>query len=143
MAAKKAAMDRSKPKSAQNPPPGRRDDAAARDRRAADNPTGRVKFDDRGNAIWEWSITTGAFSPELSTQRMKRLENTALTVAEDAPTPFSPVKVNPLGTAKGYDPYDSGKLMKTSERPRKKDLRKLSEWVAMRKMAEKKGGKDD
>jgi hypothetical protein len=33
--------------------------------------------------------------------------------------------------------------MKTSERPRKKDLRKLSEWVAMRKMAEKKGGKDD
>jgi hypothetical protein len=30
--------------------------------------TGRVKFDERGNAIWEWQVTTGAFSPEVSTR---------------------------------------------------------------------------
>jgi hypothetical protein len=43
-----------------------------------------------------------------------------------------------MGTVKGYDPYDSGRLARTPERPRKKDLRKLSEWVALRKQASSK-----
>jgi hypothetical protein len=98
--------------------------------------TGRVKFDDRGNAIWEWQVTTGAFSPEVSTQRLQRLEHPALSIADDAPTPFETVRSNPLGTKKGYDPYDSGKLGKTPAPPRKKDLRKLSEWLKLKKQAD-------
>jgi hypothetical protein len=93
---------------------------------------GRVKFDDRGNAVWEWAVTTGAFGAEGSAQPLKRLDNPALSLADDAPTLFDTVKPNPLGTVKGYNPYDSGKLAK-ARAPRKKDLRKLSEWLRLRK----------
>ena len=102
--------------------------------------TGRVQFDDRGNAVWEWSIATGAFGREVSTERLQKLENPGLSLADDAPTPFDTVKSNPLGTVKGYNPYDSGKLGKT-EPPRKKDLKKLSEWLALKKQAS--GNRDD
>jgi hypothetical protein len=103
--------------------------------------TGRVKFDDRGNAIWEWSIATGAFGREVSEERLQRLEHPALSLADDAPTPLETVRANPLGTKKGYDPYDSGKLGKRPEPPRKKDLRRLSEFIKLKKQAE--GNKDD
>jgi hypothetical protein len=99
-----------------------------------DKSTGRVTFDDRGNAIWEWAVTTGAFSADITTQRLKKLENPTLSLADDAPPPLDTVKANPLGTVKGYNPYDSGKLAK-AEVPRKKDLRRLSEWLKLRKQA--------
>jgi len=100
-----------------------------------DKSTGRVKFDERGNAVWEWQVTTGAFGAEVSTQRLQKLEHPALSIADDAPTPFETVRSNPLGTKKGYDPYDSGKLGNKPP-PAKKDLRKLSEWLKLKKQAE-------
>lgn len=103
--------------------------------------TGRVQFDDRGNAIWEWSIATGAFGREVSTARLRSLEHPALSIADDAPTPSETVRANPLGTKKGYDPYDSGKLGKPPAPPRKKDLRRLSEIIKLKRQAA--GNKDD
>jgi hypothetical protein len=103
--------------------------------------TGRVKFDDRGNAIWEWAIATGAYEREISTQRLHKLEHPALSLADDAPTPFETVRANPLGTKKGYDPYDSGKLAKSAVPRRKKDLRRLGEFFKLKKQAA--GNKDD
>ena len=100
-----------------------------------DKSTGRVKFDERGNAVWEWQVTTGAFGVEVSTQRLQKLEHPALSIADDAPTPFETVRSNPLGTKKGYDPYDSGRLGKKPP-PAKKDLRKLSEWLKLKKQAD-------
>jgi hypothetical protein len=97
--------------------------------------TGRVKFDDRGNAVWEWSVSTGAFGREVSTERLQRLEHPALSIADDGPTPGDVVRPNPLGTKKGYDPYDSGKLGKRPEAPRKKDLRRLGEFLKLKKQA--------
>ena len=102
--------------------------------------TGRVKFDDRGNAVWEWSVATGAFGREVSTARLQKLEHPALSIADDAPTPLDTVRPNPLGTKKGYDPYDSGKLGKRPEAPRKKDLRRLGEFLKLKKQAA--GNKD-
>jgi hypothetical protein len=102
--------------------------------------TGRVKFDDRGNAVWEWSVATGAFGREVTTERLQKLEHPALSIADDAPTPLDTVRPNPLGTKKGYDPYDSGKLGKRPEAPRKKDLRRLGEFLKLKKQAA--GNKD-
>jgi hypothetical protein len=102
---------------------------------ADDKKSGRVKFDDRGNAVWEWSVATGAFGREVSTDRLKKLESDALSLAEDAPTPLDLVQSNPLGTVKGYNPYDSGKLGKTREPPKKTDLRKLGDWLKLKKQA--------
>ena len=103
--------------------------------------TGRVQFDERGTAVWEWSIATGAFGREVSTERLKKLEHPALSLADDASNPFKTVRSNPLGTKKGYDPYDSGKLGKRPEPPKKKDLRRLSEVLKLKKQAA--GNKND
>jgi hypothetical protein len=100
-----------------------------------DKKSGRVKFDDRGNAVWEWSVATGAFGREVSTDRLKKLESDALSLADEAPTPLDLVQSNPLGTVKGYNPYDSGKLGKTREAPKKTDLRKLGDWLKLKKQA--------
>ena len=102
--------------------------------------TGRVKFDDRGNAIWEWSVATGAFGREITTDRLKKLENTGLSLAEDAPTPLGRVQSNPQGIVKGYNPYDSGKLGSTRT-AKKTDLRKLGDWLKLKKQAS--SNKDD
>lgn len=113
---------------------------AAPDAKADAKGTGRVRFDDRGNAIWEWSVATGAYGREVSTERLHKLEHPSLSLADDAPTPSETVRANPLGTKKGYDPYDSGKLGKPAAPPRKKDLRRLSEWLKLKKQAADKGG---
>jgi hypothetical protein len=105
--------------------------------------SGRVQFDERGNAIWEWAVTTGAFGREVSTERLKKLENPGLSLAEDAPTPFDKVKPNPQGVVKGYNPYDSGKLARSGPPSKKKDLRKLSDWLRLKKQAETQKPDDD
>ena len=102
-----------------------------------------MKFDDRGNAVWEWSVATGAFGREVSTERMQKLEHPALSLADDAPTPHETVRANPHGTKKGYDPYDSGKLGKAPGPPKKTDLRKLSEVIKLKKQAANNKGDDE
>jgi len=122
-------------------PSGKAGDAGANSRapspgpRAEPKKTGRVQFDDRGNAIWEWSVATGKFGQEVSTARLQKLEHPALSLAADAPTPVDRVKPNPQGTVKGYNPYDSGKLDKKPDATRKKDLHRLSEWLKLKKQA--------
>jgi hypothetical protein len=134
-------VSKEKPNTAPNPAPeGPAEPSSKRDGNG-EKSTGRVKFDERGNAVWEWQVTTGAFGQEVSTQRLQKLEHPALSIADDSPTPFETVRANPLGTKKGYDPYDSGRLGKKKEVPVKKDLRRLSEWLKLKKLAE--GNKDD
>jgi hypothetical protein len=98
-------------------------------------PSGRVQFDDRGNAIWEWAVGSGAFGREVSEDRLKKLENPELAIADDAPLSFDGVKSNPQGVVKlGRN---------GAPRRKKKDLRKLSEWLRLKKQAESKTRDDD
>jgi hypothetical protein len=101
--------------------------------------TGRVTFDDRGQAIWEWSMTTGRFETATTSTRLKKLTNVELSLIDDAPPPDAgKVMPNPSGTKQGYDPYDSGRLSRTdTQKPIKKDLRKLDEWIKLKKGAAK------
>ncbi|MEA3108986.1 MAG: hypothetical protein QOI88_3591 [Gammaproteobacteria bacterium] len=119
--------------------PGNRKASATETVGLARNNTGRVKFDERGNAVWEWAVTTGSFATDISTSRLKKLENETLALADDAPI-VSPsnhiVKPNPKGVVQGYSPYDSGLLAKTARPPaKKKDLRRLGEFIKLREQA--------
>ena len=78
----------------------------------------------------------------MSTQRLQKLEHPALSISDENTLPSS-VRPNPLGTKKGYDPYDSGKLGKKPGPPGKKDLRKLGEWLKEKKLAELNKDKDE
>jgi hypothetical protein len=120
-------------KNSQPAPPPAVPDVPAADRGIGGNHSGRVKFDDRGNAVWEWSTANGSFDANVSSQRMKKLEHPALSLAEDAPSPYDIARPNPLGKVKGYNPYESGKLGKPKEAAKKTDLRRLSEWMKLKK----------
>jgi hypothetical protein len=93
-----------------------------------DDRSGHVRFDDRGNAVWE-------------TARHRVLDHPGLTIADDdTPPQNSGARLNTKGGRTGYDPYDSGLLKrKRDELPKKKDLRALSKWIQLKKTLEQKG----
>jgi hypothetical protein len=98
------------------------------------NNTGRVKFDDRGNAVWEWAVNTGRFGPDETSALLERLELAALSLADDSAPQPAAVTRKPQH-AMGYCPYDSGKLGAAAveaKRSGKKDLRRLGEWLKLR-----------
>jgi hypothetical protein len=117
--------------------PGSRDASATQPGGLARNNSGRVKFDDRGNAVWEWAVATGSFDTDISTSRLKKLENQTLSLTDDTPPPANGVvKPNPKGVVQGYSPYDSGLLAKSQRAPaKKKDLRRLGEFIKLREQA--------
>ena len=82
------------PKPKDSSPEGAADDVSV-DRVApvAGNVTGRVKFDDRGNAVWEWAVSTGSFGAEASKKRLRKLENASRRfpmTADHRATPHEP-----------------------------------------------------
>jgi hypothetical protein len=89
---------------------------------------GRIEFDELGNAVWVPAASNA------SDEVMRRLlDDPTLAFSNDYSAGTSKrIQQNQLGLKKGYDPYDSGQLMK-KEWKKKKDLRKLSEWIKSRK----------
>lgn len=89
---------------------------------------GRVEHDDPGNA--RWVPARNLASPD-SVARL--LDDDTLAICEpDHATTLPRARTNDTGLRVGYDPYDSGLLVK-GQRGRKKDLRALSEWIKQRK----------
>jgi hypothetical protein len=85
---------------------------------------GRIEFDELGNAVWVPA------SGDASAEVMRRLlDDPSLAFSNDySGGSVRRIQQNQLGLKKGYDPYDSGHLVKKQWK-KKKDLRKLSEWI--------------
>jgi len=127
--------------------------------------SGRVSFDSRGNSVWEWQLETGVYSRDVNTQKLKKLDLGDLSIAETgiqkrplgledpAPMPgggFNPYDNSPRTKDEGSNPYDNARALgakiapkpqvpKERPPPRSPDeLRKLSEWIKMKKGLDKK-----
>jgi hypothetical protein len=91
---------------------------------AEDRKSGRVRFDERGQAVWEWAVQTGMFDRNASTQRIRALTEAPVNLElADVPSTTKaaaakPVTGNPyerVAVAKpgpkesaGGDPYRRG-----------------------------------
>ena len=83
------------------------------------DPSGQVRFDDRGNAVWDtWSG--------------KALDHPGLALDEAVNHPRANARLNAFAATCGYNPYDSGVIDK-NRKPHKKDLRALSRWIELEK----------
>ena len=94
---------------------------------------GTIAFDERGNAVYEWSSDTLAEDSDAGErQRERALAHPGLALMDDDAPKDAPIQQNPKGLRLGYNPYESGMLAK-KERKKKTDLRELSKWVDLKK----------
>jgi hypothetical protein len=97
---------------------------------------GHLAEDDRGNITWQWANdevlqaddTAGAI------ERLRALVDPSLDVDDSDPAPRG--IENPSGLKTGYNPYESGALLKRTRR-KKTDLRELSKWIETKRKLEK------
>jgi hypothetical protein len=130
--------------------------------------SGRAGVDDRGNTVWEWQLETGVYSRDITTQKLKKLDLGELSIAETAshqrPAGLDP-KDKPKSPGGGFNPYDSAgggaegggnpydnarnaskKLQQSSSAPQARkpmDLKRLEEWMQIRKRLEQQKKDDD
>ena len=88
------------------------------------NPSGRVEYDDRGNAVWQWKLD--------SEQPPAYLDCSGLAVADDAPSTGGMAQLNRQASRLGYDPYATGLIEKNARR-KPRDLRELSKWIELKR----------
>jgi hypothetical protein len=93
-------------------------------------PSGRIAFNDRGTAVWEWRTDTGNFKADIDTKQVKALQESTDVSLGEAPT--APISDNPYSTG------DKREIIaKRAPRRTLDDMRKLSEEIK-RARAEKK-----
>jgi hypothetical protein len=112
-------------------------DAKPSKARDADATPGLLDVDDRGDITWQWKQDESLLTEDTlgAAARVRALLDVEIDLEDVDPAPHEPL--NPKGLVQGYDPYQSGLLLK-KERKRKRDLRALSAWVELKK---KHGGK--
>lgn len=87
--------------------------------------TGRVKRDERGNAVWEWK-------DEDVLQEQLTGAGVTLSVADTQTLKTLLGGKQPRQV--GYNPYQKSQPVPSDEnKPKKKDLRALSDWIALKK----------
>jgi hypothetical protein len=86
----------------------KRDEPAQRpvDRPASSRPSGRVRHDERGMAVWDWAVATGEFATLSATNVLQKLDPGTLAIEE---TQRSKKAIAPLGKDQGGggDPYNT------------------------------------
>lgn len=94
---------------------------------------GRIAFDDRGNAVYEWNDDRLSEDSEAGERaRRKALDHPGLSFVDEEQPANTPIQNNAHGTRLGYNPYESGLLKRKPAAP-KRDLRELSKWIEMKK----------
>lgn len=94
---------------------------------------GRIAFDERGNAVYEWNDDRLSQDGEAGERaRRKALDHPGLSMVEEEQAGNAPIQNNAKGLRMGYNPYESGLLPKKGA-ARKRDLRELSKWIEMKK----------
>lgn len=133
-----------------NPLSPTRDTPAAGPLAVTRNNSGRVTFDDRGNAVWQWAASADESNAEAAAARLRKLKDAPLaladplSVADNGQLDSTLVKPNPKGVVLGYSPYDSGVLEKRRGTARKKpDLKRLGEFLKTRRQESAKKRDDD
>jgi hypothetical protein len=134
--------------------------AGSRKSEETESRSGRPAFDDRGNAVWEWQTEEGDFSRDNSTQRLKKLDLSKLSL-EDTQRLKQAARGSPKEGALpggGFNPYERGTCANetgqanqkpvgqsiqskyaASARKPVKDLKRLQEWMALKqRLANKK-----
>ena len=103
---------------------------------------GRIAFDERGNAVYEWNDDRLSEDGEAGERaRRKALDHPGLSMVEDDQDGNAPIQNNAKGLRVGYNPYESGLLPKKGA-ARKRDLRELSKWIEMKKRVAAKGERE-
>ena len=101
-------------------------------------PSGRVRHDERGVAVWDWAVASGEYAALSTTRALKKLEVADLKIEDHKPTELK-LEVSGRDKAGGFDPYNqrgSGKrqgeaaqragVTGSAERPRTTVLDQLS-----------------
>jgi len=107
-------------------------------------PSGRIAFDDRGNAIWEWRSENGGFGADVDTQKVKALQDStgdSLSIEEGPPPAGRPIGNDPYSSAAG--PRQPSQVNpppqpeKTPQRRTLDDMRRLSEEIKRQRALKK------
>jgi hypothetical protein len=84
-------------------------------------PSGRIAFDDRGKAVWEWRTATGDYKSDVDTQTVRALQDSAdVNLAGAQPA------------VPNLDPYSTADIPRPADKGRRRtldDMRKLSEEI--------------
>jgi hypothetical protein len=72
---------------------------------SGDGPSGRVRHDERGVAVWDWAVASGEFATLSTTRALKKLEVADLKIEDHKP---AELKLETTGRDKagGFDPYN-------------------------------------
>jgi hypothetical protein len=68
-------------------------------------PSGRVRHDERGVAVWDWAVASGEYAALSTTRALKKLEVADLQIEDHKP---AELKLETTGRDKagGFDPYN-------------------------------------
>ena len=77
---------------------------------AAPGRSGRVQFDARGQAVWEWAVRTGMFDRNASTQRVRALSEAPVKLELEETLGGSKAGASAPGkAAPSFNPYEQVK----------------------------------